>query len=225
MSELIQQLIPAAMGIIISPLPIAAIIAIVLSPRAKINGAAFAAGSVLVTFVITVVTALTTTGVGSKGGSGNDIIVLVLGIVLSLAFLVLAVVSWRSRPPAGTEAKAPGWLSAIDSMSAAKTFGLGLVMGITNGKNLPLEIKSGAHIGAAHLDAGAVIGISALFAIAGGLAVILATVLAAIGTPAITAGLGRMKTELIAHNAVIMTAVFAMLFAIQLANVVHLLLK
>jgi len=225
MPELIQQLIPAAMGIIISPLPIAAIIAIVLSPRAKVNGAAFAAASVLVTFVFTVITALTTTGVSSAGGSGKNVIVLVIGIVLSLAFLTLAIVSWRSRPPAGTEAKAPGWLSAIDSMSAVKTFGLGVVMGVTNGKNLPLEIKSGAHIGAAHLSTDAVIGISALFAVAGGLALILATVLAATGSPAITRALGRMKTELIAHNAVIMAAVFAMLFAIQLANVVQILLK
>ena len=224
MPELIQQLIPAAMGIIISPLPIAAIIAIVLSPRAKVNGAAFAAASVLVTFVFTVVTALTAAG-ATSGGSGANIIVLVIGIVLTLAFLTLAIISWRSRPPAGTQAKAPGWLSAIDSMSAAKTFGLGLVMGITNGKNLPLEIKSGAHIGAAHFSPEVAIGISALFAVAGGLALILATVLAATGSPVITRALGRMKTELIAHNAVIMAVVFAMLFAIQLANVVHLLLK
>jgi len=42
MPELIQQLIPAAMGLLISPLPLVAIIAIVLSPRARTNGAAFA---------------------------------------------------------------------------------------------------------------------------------------------------------------------------------------
>jgi len=225
MPELIQQLIPAAMGLVISPLPLVAIIAIVLSPRARANGAAFAGGSILVAFVVTLVTALTTTGVGTSGGQGNDTIVLALGVVLALGFLVLAVVSWRSRPPAGTVAKAPGWLSAIDSMSAAKTFGLGVVMGITNGKDLPLEIKAGAHIGGTHLAAGALIGVAAAFAIAGGLALILVTALAATGSRAITAALGRMKYELISHNAAIMATVFTMLFAIQLANVAHILLK
>ena len=213
------------MGLLISPLPLVAIIAIVLSPRARTNGAAFAGGSILVIFAVTLVTALTTTGVGASGGQGNDTIVLVVDIVLALGFLVLAVISWRSRPPAGTEAKAPGWLSAIDSMSAAKTFGLGVVMGITNGKDLPLEIKAGAHIGGTPLAAGAAIGIAAVFAIAGGLALILVTVLAATGSRTITAALGRMKGGLIAYNAAIMATVFAMLFAIQLANVAQILLK
>lgn len=225
MPEMIQQLIPLAVGIAISPLPIAAIIAILLSPRARVNGIAFAAVSLLVTLGFTVIAALTTTSAGAGDGNGDDIVVFLLSIVLAVGFLALAIASWVSRPREGKAAQAPGWLSAIDSMSAGKAAGLALLMGVTNGKNIPLELKAGAHIGAADLGLTVVIITTVIFAFVASLGLILPTALAATGSPVITTGLRRLKTELIAHNAIIMTVVFLLLFAMQLANVVHALLR
>jgi len=212
------------MGIAISPLPIAAIIAILLSRQARLNGIAYTATSIVVTFGFTIVAALSTSSAGSASKNGDDTVVLVLGIVLSLAFLGLAIGSWVSRPKDGAEAKVPSWLSAIDLMSARKAAGLALIMGITNGKNIPLEIKAGAHIGAADLGVGPMLLVAAIFAFAASLGLVLPTLLAATGSAKIESGLRRMKAELIAHNAVIMTVVFAMLFAIQAANVIQTLL-
>jgi hypothetical protein len=223
--ELIQQLPPLAMAIIISPLPIAAIIAVLLSPRARLNGIAFTLSALAVIFAVTVVAALTTHSVGTQSATGDDTVVLVLGIVLSIGFLILAVVSWRSRPGPGQSAKEPSWLSAIDSMSGLQAAGLAALMAITNAKNLPLELKAGAHIGAAGLGAGASVIISLIFALAASLGMIVPTVLAASGSVKVTRALRSIKVELIAHNAVIMTVVFALLFAVQAGNVLHLVLK
>lgn len=223
--EHLEQLIPIAAGIMISPLPIAAIIAILLSPRAKANGFAYVAAFVIVCFIFTVVAALTTKGAGSGGSSGDDVIVLVLGIVLTLGFLVLAVVSWLTRPKHGAEAVAPGWLLAVDSLSAAKAFGLGVVMAVTNAKNIPLELKAGALIGAADLALPVAIALSAAFALTASLGILLPTLLAATGSRTITRALTALKAELIAHNAIIMTVLFAILAAVQLSHVVAALAK
>ncbi|WP_025156057.1 GAP family protein [Leifsonia aquatica] len=215
----LEQLIPLAAGIIISPLPIAAIIAILLSPRARVNGFAYVGASVLVSFAFTVVAALTTTGAGAGGSANDDVIVLVLGILLSVGFLGLAIASWLTRPKSGA-AVAPGWLRAIDDMSAAKTFGLGAVMAVTNAKNIPLELKAGALIGAADLGIALAVLLSAVFALAASLGILLPTLLASTGSRAIESGLARLKAELIAHNAIIMTVLFAILAAVQISHVV-----
>jgi len=223
--EHLEQLIPIAAGIMISPLPIAAIIAILLSPRAKANGFAYVGAFFLVAFAFTAVAALTTKGAGSGGSSGDDVIVLVLGIVLTLGFLALAVVSWVTRPKGGAEATAPGWLNAVDSLSAAKAFGLGVVMATTNAKNIPLELKAGALIGATDLALPLALGVAALFALAASLGILLPTLLAATGSKAVTRALAGLKAELIAHNAIIMTVLFAILAAVQLSHVVAALAK
>ncbi len=223
--EHLEQLIPIAAGIMISPLPIAAIIAILLSPRAKANGFAYVGAFLLVCFAFTVVAALTTKGAGSGSSGGDEVIVLVLGILLTLGFLVLAVVSWVTRPKGGAEATMPSWLAAVDSLSAAKAFGLGVVMAVTNAKNIPLELKAGALIGASDLALPAAVGFAALFALAASLGILLPTLLAATGSHAVTRALTALKAELIAHNAIIMTVLFAILAAVQLSHVVAALAK
>lgn len=221
----LEQLIPIAAGIMISPLPIAAIIAILLSPRAKANGFAYVGAFLIVCFAFTVVAALTTKGAGAGGSSGDDVVVLVLGIVLSLGFLVLAVVSWVTRPKHGAAAKAPGWLLAVDNLPVGKAFGLGLVMAVTNAKNIPLELKGGALIGASDLGVPAAIGLSALFALVASLGILLPTILASTGSRTVTRALNGLKAELIAHNAIIMTVLFAILAAVQISHVVATLAK
>ncbi|MGA1835919.1 GAP family protein [Herbiconiux sp. 11R-BC] len=223
--EHLEQLIPIAAGIMISPLPIAAIIAILLSPRAKANGFAYVGAFLLVCFAFTLVAALTTKGAGSGGSGGDEVIVLVLGILLTLGFLVLAVVSWVTRPKGGAEATMPSWLAAVDSLSAAKAFGLGVVMAVTNAKNIPLELKAGALIGASDLALPAAVGFAALFALAASLGILLPTLLASTGSHAVTRALTALKAELIAHNAIIMTVLFAILAAVQLSHVVAALAK
>lgn len=226
MPDLIQQLIPLALGVVVSPLLIAAIIAVLLSPRARANGIVYTVTALLVILAFTVIAALTTGGAGSRTDSGdNGTIVLVLGIVLSLSFLALAVASWASRPRNGKAATAPGWLSAIDSMSAVKTAGLAALMTATDAKNISLELNAGAHIGAAGLGVGIALLVSLLFAIVASLGLIVPTALAASGSVVVQKALSSMKAALIAHNAVIMTVVFSLLFVVQAGNVLRLVLK
>jgi hypothetical protein len=218
----LEQLIPIAVGMLISPLPIVAIVAILLSTRGRTAAPAYVGTFVLVGLAFTVIGALTTAGAGSSASSpGSKIVVLVLTILLTVGFAVLAFVSWFTRPKRGAAPKTPGWLAAVDTITPARAAVLGLVMAVTNTKNIPLQLKAGSIIGDAHLDL-VLAGLLCLgFVIAGSLALILPTILAATRSTAIVHGLERLKAEMIAHNAMIMTALFAILAATEAAHLIH----
>lgn len=215
------QLLPLAVGSIISPLPIVAIVAILLSPRGRGNGLGFALASTAVGFGFTVVAALTTAGAGAGHSDGDEVVVLILTVLLTIGFLVLAWLSWRGRPKTGAEAATPSWLAAVDSLTPLKAAGLGALMAATNSKNIPIELKAGSLIGAHDLAGPLVVLLSALFAVVAGAGVLLPTLLAASGSRAVTAGLVRLKAEMIRHNAVIMTVLFAILAAVEAGHLIH----
>ena len=144
-----------------------------------------------------------------------------LAIVLALGFTVLAVASWLSRPTHGQQPKAPAWLAAIDTVTPAKAAVLGLVMALTNTKNIPLALKGGALIGEAHLPVVAAAGLCLALAVAGSLLLIVPAVVATGGSARVASTLRGLKTEMIAHNAAMMTVLFAILAANEAAQIIH----
>lgn len=219
------QLLPLGLGIIISPLPIVAIVAILLSPRGGRSGLAYVGAAIVVGFAFTLIAALTTAGAGAGGSNKDGILVLVITAVLALGFTVLAVVSWLGRPRNGAAATMPSWLAAVDSLTPVKAAGLGALMAVTNSKNIPLELKAGSLIGAHDLGVVLVIVLSALFAVYASLGILLPTLLAASGSRRIIAVLERLKTEMVQHNAAIMTVLFAVLAAVEASHLIHQLVR
>ncbi|MFV9426490.1 GAP family protein [Microbacterium sp. S1037] len=221
MSEL-SSLLPLAVGMAISPLPIVAVVAILLSARGRTAAPAYTGAFLLVTLAVIGVGAATSAGASAAShGEGGKIVVLVLTALLTVGFTVFAVVSWRGRPKPGTAPVAPGWLAAVDAITPARAAGLGVLMAATNSKNLPLELKGGALLGAAHLPVAVTVLLCVALAVAGSLALVLPTLLGATGLPAVVSALRRLKDEMIAHNAVIMTVLFAILAATEAAHLIH----
>ncbi len=216
----LASLLPMAVGLLISPLPIVAVVAILLSPRGRAAGPLYAGSFTAVTLVFVAVGAVTTAGVSSAAPHGGHVVVLVLTIVLTLGFATLAVLSWVTRPRPGAAPKTPGWLAAAGSITPGRAAGLGLVMAVTNSKNIPLELKAGAIIANAHLNIALAIVLCIAFAVVGSLALIAPTLLAATGSASVARGLDRLKNEMIAHNAVILTVLFAILAANEGAHLI-----
>lgn len=222
MSEL-TALLPLAVGMAISPLPIVAVVAILLSARGRVAAPIYTATFFAVTLAVLAVGAATSAGAsaGSSHGEGGHIVVMVLGGLLTVGFSVMAILSWRSRPKPGTAATPPSWLAAMDAITPARAAGLGLLMAATNSKNLPLELKGGALIGAAHAPIALAVLLCIGVAVVGTITLLVPTALGATGIPGITSALDRLKNEMIAHNAVIMTVLFAVLAANEAAHLIH----
>ncbi|MBW8872623.1 MAG: GAP family protein, partial [Leifsonia sp.] len=68
--------------------------------------------------------------------------------------LFLAFRQWRGRPAAGVEPAMPKWMSAIDTMTAARGLVLGFLLSALNPKNLLMGVAAGVAVGSGGLTAG-----------------------------------------------------------------------
>lgn len=152
MGEAIGASLGYAVGVAISPLPVAAVILMLFSGRARINSLVFAGAWVLgIGAVATAVQFVP--GLASDGGQPSTTtgwVKLVLGLLL----LVGAVTQWRSRPGEGEEPEVPGWMQRIDDLRPGAAGGLGLLLSAANPKNLLLAAAGGAAIAAVDLGTG-----------------------------------------------------------------------
>ncbi len=148
MGAAIGQSLPVAVGVLISPLPIVAVVLMLVSGRARANAFSFLAGWFVAVGAVTLVVALLA-GAATPSASGPPPWTAILKIVLGLLLLLLALTQWRGRPKAGTEPPAPRWMAAIDTFTPVKAAGLAVLLGAVNPKNLLLVVSGGAAIASA----------------------------------------------------------------------------
>ncbi len=155
MGSAIGEILPVAIGIALSPLPIVAVILMLFTPRARANGLAFLAGwtgGLLVVGGILLVLSDATDAASDDGGEStlSGVVKLLLGVGLVL----LAVRSWRARPPDGVEPELPKWMSALDTFTAPRSLAVGAALSSVNPKNLALLLAGIATISGSGLSGG-----------------------------------------------------------------------
>jgi threonine/homoserine/homoserine lactone efflux protein len=206
MWQAIGDLLPSAVGVALSPVPIIAVILMLGTPRARTNGPAFAAGWVLGLVVVSVIVVLVASGADDTD-SGASTAVDWVKVVIGVLFLVMAAGQWRKRPQPGVELEMPGWMAAIDRFSAGKSAGLGALLSGVNPKNLALTLAASASIAQAGLSGGETAVAIAVFVVIGSVTVA-GPVLFYVFAPARAAApLNSIKQLMSEHNAVIMMIV------------------
>jgi len=212
MGEAIGASLGYAVGIAISPIPIAAVILMLFSERARINSLAFMiawiSGIALATSVVFLIP-----GIEANDGEPST----TTGWVkLALAVLLLlgGVKQWRSRPGPDDEVAVPGWMAKIDELRPGAAFGLGFLLAALNPKNLLLAIAAGVAISALSLPTSDTVGAVAVFTAVAAITVIVPVVGYLIGGQRLDPMLDRTKAWLIANN----TAVMAVLFLVFSVN-------
>src|SRR4051812_9616731 len=153
MGQAIGDLLPSAVGVALSPVPIIAVILMLGTRRARSNGPAFAVGWVLGLTIVSVIVVLVASG-ADEADSGSSTAVDVIKLLFGVLFLWLALKQWRSRPRPGAEVAMPKWMAAVDSLTAGRSFLLGAALSGINPKNLALTLAAAASIAQAGLDTG-----------------------------------------------------------------------
>jgi hypothetical protein len=149
----IGEILPIAIGIALSPLPIVAVILVLFTPRARANGIAFLVGwSGGLVVVGGIALALSNASDAATDDGSESTLSGVVKLVLGILLLLLAVRSWRSRPAEGVEPELPGWMSALDGFTAVKSLGVGAILSSVNPKNLALLLAGVATISASGLS-------------------------------------------------------------------------
>jgi hypothetical protein len=214
MGQAIGEVIPFAVGIAISPVSIVAVILMLFSPRARVNGLSFLVGWVIGLAVVSgVVYALADAGDIATDKTASDTsywIKLGLG-----AFLVLhALRSWRRGPTSGDEAATPKWMAAIDSFTPVKAGGTGVVLATLNPKNLALAIAAGGGVAQVGASTGEAVVALALFVVVASLTIAVPLLVDLFGGDRAAARLDGWKAWLSANNTAVMAVVFLVFGAV-----------
>jgi threonine/homoserine/homoserine lactone efflux protein len=145
------QMLPIAVGVMVSPLPIVAVVLMLVSGHARANALAFLSAWFVAIGAVVVAVAVLAGGASSEKGSAaswTGWIKIGLGLVL----VALAVREWRGRPRGDEVPPAPGWMRAVDGFTPVKAAGLAAVLGVVNPKNLLLVVAGGLAIASSAPD-------------------------------------------------------------------------
>ena len=134
LSQAIGNLLPSAIGVALSPVPIIAVILMLGTPKARSTGTAFALGWVTGLVAVSVIV-LIVAGGASNPNSDTATGVNWLDVFLGVLFLAMAARQWRGRPKKGEEATMPRWMASIDGFGSGKSAGLGVLLSGVNPKN------------------------------------------------------------------------------------------
>lgn len=146
MNGLFADILPHAVAVALSPMPIAALVLLLLSNRAKTNSVIFSIGWIT-GLIVNVGLFAFLVSQPAQSTSDKYTIRTILDVALGLFLLWFAFKEWRSRPKKGEEPKMPKWMSAIEKLSPPKAFAIALLLVTINAKNTVLDISTGVEIG------------------------------------------------------------------------------
>ena len=211
MGAAIGEILPLAVGVAISPVPIIAIVLVLGTPRARSNGPAFALGWIAgLTIAGGVVLALASDNSQADDG-GPSTWVSIVKLTVGALFVLLAARTWRTRPRAGQDAAMPKWMAAIDAFTAGKSLGSGALLSGLNPKNLALTIAAAAAIAQTGSSGGEAVGALAVFILVGSLSILVPVGIYFAMGPRGAVLLEEIKQWMAAHSAAIMTVLLLVL--------------
>jgi hypothetical protein len=214
MNGVLGAILPLAIAVTISPVPIIAEILLLFTKKPVANAGAYLVGflvgvAVVLGILVAVANAI---DLATSGPSrGVAIVQLVLGILL----LVAAFGQFRSRPAEGQMAPEPKWMSGIAGFSPGKSLGAGAVIGAANPKNIAVGIGAAAAISSAGLSTGQTVVSIAFYVVVAGLGVAAPFVVTVVLRDRANGILDGWKTWLGHSNAAVMTVLF-IVFAVVL---------
>lgn len=204
MGEVIGEILPLALGIAISPVPIIAAILMLLSPKARVTSVGFLLGWIIGIVVAVTVFTLLSSLLPEQDADASKPVQGIIRIVLGVLLLLVAVRQWRKRPRDGEEPKLPKWMQAIDKLSFVVAFGLGFLLSALNPKNLLMAAGAGVDIGSGDLGVGGIVGVIAIFTVIAASTVLVPVVGYLIAASSLRGPLDRLRVWLGHENPVIM---------------------
>ena len=204
LATLIGELLPQAVTIAISPIPIIAAVLMLLSPRARAVATAFLLGWVLGIAVAVVVVTVLSSFVPATDPDASKPVAGVVEIVLGVLLVLLAVHQWRGRPAAGATVDPPGWMGAIDSMTPVKAAGLAFLLAAVNPKNLLMAVAAGVAVGTSGAETSSVVWALVVFVVVASLSIAVPVIGFLVAGERVARSLETLRDWLTANNATIM---------------------
>ncbi|WP_395576996.1 GAP family protein [Streptomyces sp. BK79] len=213
MGDAFGQMLASAVGIAISPIPVIAVVLMLATPRARVNGTAFALSWVVCVAAVVTAVVLLGSGADAAGDGGPADWTLWVKLVLGVLFLLLGAKQWAGRPREDHEAAQPGWMSAVDRFTPGKAAGLAAVLAVANPKNLVLAVGGAVSIAGSGASAGGKTGAAVLMVLIASLCALAPLTIYLVGGARAAGVLSGWKAWMARHNAAIMTTLLVVLGA------------
>ncbi len=211
--EAIVLSLPMSVGVALSPLPVAVVVIMLITSKARVNAPSFLLGWVIGILTVGILVILAP-GIHTPQDQPTELSG-IIRIILGFLFLFLAFQQWRKRPKLGEKVPTPKLLTHLDAVGAVQSIVTGFLLSAVIPKNLVL-----CAAGAATIDLTLSNRIDELIAL------LVFTLIASLTIAAPVAGyflvtakadamFDRWKNWLIAHNAK-MLIVMLLLFGLML---------
>jgi hypothetical protein len=207
----ISEVLTFAVGVAISPVPIIAVILMLFSARAKVNGPMFLLGWVAALAVVSGLVYAASDASNASTSSGASDAISWGKIVLGVLLLLLAARNWRSRPAPGVEPEMPKWMAGIDTLTPGKALGLGLLLAGVNPKNLILTVGAAASLAQLGLTSTEAVVSLIVFVVVASLTIAGPVVYYLVGGSRAQTTLDELKGWLVVHNDAVMAVVLLVL--------------
>lgn len=218
MGPVIGEILPLALGIAVSPIPIIAAILMLLSPKARGTSVGFLLGWVLGVVVAVVVFTFVSSLIPEEDEDASKPISGVIKIMLGALLLLLAVKQWGSRPHGADEPPLPKWMTAIDSMTAGRGLLLGFALSALNPKNLLMGVGAGVTIGSAELTVGDTTIVIAVYTVIAASTVAAPVIAYLMAAQRMTGPLEGLRTSLVHNNATVMAVLLLVIGVVMLGK-------
>jgi hypothetical protein len=205
MGQAIGGALPLAIGVALSPVPIIAVVLMLTTRRARLNGPLFLLGWLAGLAAVGAIV-LCVAGPAGASSSGSPATWVSWGkVALGLLLLLVAVRQFRRRPKDGARAPLPQWMARIDGIKPLAACGLAALLAGVNPKNLLLAVGGAASIAQTGISGGEQALAYLVFALVGTLGVGSPVVIYFALGPRADKLLAGLKDWMGEHNAVIMS--------------------
>lgn len=217
--EGVSAVLVFAVGVAISPVPTSAVILMLFSARAKVNGPLFMVGWGTALAVIGGVSYLLAVQGGASTSEAAAETLSVGKIVFGVLFLLLAARNWSHRPALGAVPEPPKWMAGIDGLAPGKALGMGLALAALNPKNLMLSLAAGTALASLGLSTSEAVWSLVVFVAVGSLTVAGPVIYYLVGGQHARDRLDEFKDWLVVHNSAVMAVLFLVLGVDLIAKV------
>lgn len=213
MLDVVGDLLPYAVGVALSPLPLIAVLLVLGSPSPRAAAGLFLFARYASVTVLALVVAF-----GAEllpDSQGEPVIGAVLRIVLGAALIGWAVqktVRWAGGRHESSEL--PGWMASIGDTTPARAARLAIILSVANVKEVAFGVGAGLTIAAGGLGPAATTVTAVLYATLACAAVIAVVVLAWLAPDRVGPALDRVRDWLVANSKIVIAAVLLVIGAI-----------
>lgn len=215
MNQVIGEILPMAVAVLISPIPIAAEIILLFSDRPRPNALAYGIGFVVGVGAFLGVLTLIASATDLSDTSSEPAWMAWVRIGLGVLLVFGGIRRFLARPAPG-EAEAPKWMDGLETFTPGRSLAVGLGVGALNPKNIVVGIAAAATIsaGLSGDSIGSYVVVIAAYAVIASLGVLTPLAVAlAMGTKA-DDKLREWRVWLVDNNAAVMAVIFVVIGAV-----------